>query len=112
MQAANDNTPVRLTDIISIAFPLGGITAAGLRREARRGRLTLMRIAGKDFTTLSAIEEMKAKCLVPENQHASGSDLLAKTETRSGSFSTAASSTARDAALLMCKALRKRSPST
>jgi hypothetical protein len=26
------------------------------------------RIAGKDYTTLDAIEEMKEKCLVPANQ--------------------------------------------
>ncbi|ASJ59349.1 hypothetical protein SMB554_09165 [Sinorhizobium meliloti] len=55
---------MRLKDIIPIAFPQGGISPAGLRREAKRGRLKLMRIAGKDFTTLAAIEEMQRLCVV------------------------------------------------
>ncbi|MDW9908526.1 excisionase [Sinorhizobium meliloti] len=58
------NAPMRLKDIIPIAFPHGGITPAGLRREAKRGRLKLMRIAGKDFTTLAAIEDMQRLCVV------------------------------------------------
>lgn len=58
------NAPMRLKDIIPIAFPCGGISPAGLRREAKRGRLKLMRIAGKDFTTLAAIEEMQRRCVV------------------------------------------------
>ncbi|MDX0573799.1 hypothetical protein GOE20_27575 [Sinorhizobium medicae] len=59
---------MRLKDIIPIAFPHGGITPAGLRREAKRGRLRLMRIAGKDFTTLAAIEEMQRLCVVEPEQ--------------------------------------------
>ena len=38
------------------------MTASGLRREAARGRLTIERIAGKDFTTLAAIANMREKC--------------------------------------------------
>ncbi|WP_457811294.1 hypothetical protein [Sinorhizobium meliloti] len=62
------NAPMRLKDIIPIAFPHGGISPAGLRREAKRGRLRLMRIAGKDFTTLAAIEEMQRLCVVEPEQ--------------------------------------------
>ncbi|RVG87504.1 excisionase [Sinorhizobium meliloti] len=62
------NAPMRLRDIIPIAFPHGGISPAGLRREAKRGRLRLMRIAGKDFTTLAAIEEMQRLCVVEPEQ--------------------------------------------
>ncbi|MQX94750.1 excisionase [Sinorhizobium medicae] len=58
------SAPMRLKDIIPIAFPHGGITPAGLRREDKRVRLKLMRIAGKDFTTLAAIEEMQRLCVV------------------------------------------------
>ncbi|NRP70644.1 hypothetical protein ILFOPFJJ_01525 [Ensifer psoraleae] len=61
---------MRLKDIIPIAFPHGGISPAGLRREARRGRLKLMRIAGKDFTTLAAIEEMQRLCVVEPESNA------------------------------------------
>lgn len=40
------------------------MTAAGLRREAQRGRLVIERIAGKDFVTLAAIKEMRKLCRV------------------------------------------------
>jgi integrase len=50
------DTPLRL-DVAA-----GGMTASGLRREASRGRLTIERIAGKDFTTLAAIASMREKC--------------------------------------------------
>src|SRR5262245_27645472 len=56
------NTPLRLKRAAQIAFPDGGMTASGLRREAKRGRLVIERIANKDFVTLRAIEEMRAKC--------------------------------------------------
>src|SRR5690242_20019755 len=88
MDAANDNiapdSPIRLCDVLPIAFPFGGMSVSGLRREAGRGRLVLMRIAGKDFTTLSAIEEMKRKCLVPANLQGCGFGRPTKTGTQSG----------------------------
>jgi len=57
--------PVRLAGIIPIMFPLGGMTPSGLRKEAMRGRLVLMRIAGKDFTTINAVREMLRICASP-----------------------------------------------
>ena len=56
------DTPLRLSVAASIAFPDGSLTAAGLRREAARGRLIVERIAGKDFTTLANIERMRELC--------------------------------------------------
>src|SRR5262245_50347109 len=56
------DTPLRLDMAARVAFPGGGMTASGLRREAARGRLTIERIAGKDFTTLAAIAIMREKC--------------------------------------------------
>ena len=56
------DVPLRLKDAARIAFPFGGMTASGLRREAKRGRLTIERIAGKDYTTLHFIEEMRQRC--------------------------------------------------
>lgn len=115
MKAANDNVPpdapVRLADALPLAFPLGGMTVSGLRLEAGRGRLTIMRIANKDFTTLAAIEEMKQKCLVPANQRGFGSGLAARTGKPSGSSSTE-SNTALAAANMIVQRLSKRSPST
>ena len=41
------DTPLRLRDAVKIAFPLGGMTVSGLRREIKRERLTVEIIAGK-----------------------------------------------------------------
>jgi hypothetical protein len=51
----------------SIAFPDGTLTAGGLRKEARRGKLKIERIAGKDYTTLASIEAMRHQCLLIPN---------------------------------------------
>ena len=111
LSPANDNiqpdAPVRLAAILPVAFPHGGMTVSGLRKEAARGRLTIMRIAGKDFTTLQSIEEMKEKCRVPANRPDYGCDRPAKTEPLHGSSSTAANSTALAAALLIVKGLKE-----
>lgn len=60
----DQNAPLRLSDAAKIAFPFGGMTASGLRREAGRGNLQIERVAGKDFTTLAAIAAMREKCRV------------------------------------------------
>ena len=44
------DAPLRLADAAALAFPHGGMTAAGLRKEAAKGRLAIFRIANKDFT--------------------------------------------------------------
>jgi hypothetical protein len=41
------DTPLRLEDADRRAFPVGGITVSGLRKEAARGRLEIEVIAGK-----------------------------------------------------------------
>ena len=56
------NTPLRLADAVAEAYPRGGMTVSGLRTEARKGRLVIERVAGKDFTTLAAIERMRVLC--------------------------------------------------
>jgi len=56
------NTPLRLDVAAAIVFPDGSMTACGLRKEAGRGRLVIERIAGKDYTTLAAIERMRELC--------------------------------------------------
>lgn len=64
-----DDTPLRLAHAAEIAFPDGGMTASGLRKEAAKGRLVIERIAGKDYTTLGAIAEMRKLCRVkPKDQ--------------------------------------------
>jgi hypothetical protein len=54
--------PLRLQRAVEIAFPFGGMTVSGLRREAAKGRLVMERIAGKNFVTLRAINEMRELC--------------------------------------------------
>lgn len=56
------NTPLRLAKAAALAFPDGGMTEKGLRREHARGNLTIERVAGKDYTTLAYIEEMRRRC--------------------------------------------------
>ena len=56
------NTPLRLADAVKMAFPMGGMTVAGLRRERDRNRLVIEKIAGKEFTTLAHIERMRELC--------------------------------------------------
>jgi hypothetical protein len=58
------DAPLRLSIAAKLAFPDGSMTASGLRREALRGRLQVERIAGKDYTTLEAINEMRKLCRV------------------------------------------------
>jgi hypothetical protein len=58
------DTPLRLKIAAKIAFPDGSMTVSGLRREAKRGKLTIERISGKDFTTLGNIDRMRELCRV------------------------------------------------
>src|SRR5262249_7566932 len=74
-----DDTPLRLDIAAALAYPDGSMTASGLREEAGGGRLVTERTAGKDYTTLAAIEDMRALCRVP--QKASVSGFAPKTET-------------------------------
>jgi hypothetical protein len=50
------------------------MTAAGLRREAKRGRLVIERIAGKDYTTLNHIRRMRELCRVKQHPRDCGND--------------------------------------
>ncbi|MGA8990133.1 MAG: hypothetical protein WB500_07095 [Rhodoplanes sp.] len=80
-------TPLRLHIAAQLAFPDGSMGASGLRREGQRGRLVIERIAGKDFTTLRHIEEMREKCRDPQKAQGFGSN--PKSATRAASSSAA-----------------------
>jgi len=71
-------TPLRLDMAAELAFPGGSMTASGLRKEWTRGRLAIERIAGKDYTTLAAIEEMRKLCRLDQKEPVSGSSLAAQ----------------------------------
>jgi hypothetical protein len=103
--------PLRLSLAAEIAFPGGGMTASGLRREAAKGRLAIERIAGKDFTTLAAIEEMRTRCVQhqPTRQPAFGSNPPNGIMKPDGSSKTPDVELALAAAHETLRALRKRS---
>ena len=79
--------PLRLSIAAALAYPDGSMTASGLRLEAGRGRLVIERTAGKDYTTLAAIERMRALCRVPQKE--SGSGCAPKSETRTAPSASA-----------------------
>jgi hypothetical protein len=62
------DTPLRLAIAAKIAFPNGGVTATTLRTEAKRGKLVIARVGGKDFTTLNHIKRMVERCHVKPNR--------------------------------------------
>jgi len=74
------DTPLRLSVAATLAFPDGSMTASGLRREGARGRLVIERVAGKDYTTLANIEQMRELCRVPAKvlDCGSGDDAVAQ----------------------------------
>ncbi|UFS73715.1 hypothetical protein LPB73_17435 [Tardiphaga sp. 37S4] len=57
-----DDTPLRFEMALKLASLAGGITIVGLRKEITRGRLEVELIAGKYFTTLTAISRMHETC--------------------------------------------------
>jgi hypothetical protein len=105
MDNPGKNIPMRLSKAAEIAYPLGGMTAAGLRREAIRGNLAVERVAGKDFTTLAAIDEMRERCRRDPRAPVSGSDRAEKKSPR-GSSETEKSKSALAAALASVKRLK------
>lgn len=114
-RGVDDDTPLRLADAVAIAFPMGGMTVSGLRRERDRGRLAVEIIAGKEFTTLSAIREMRQQCLVQGKAPASTSGRRSggqRAALRSGPSETGTDSSALDAALMRAKMLKGRLPDT
>jgi hypothetical protein len=79
-QNVKADTPLRLHIAAAIAFPDGSMSASGLRREGARGRLTIERIAGKDYTTLASIERMRELCRVEGKVPVCGSGLPGETK--------------------------------
>lgn len=112
-----ETTPLRLDAAVALAFPAGGMTVNGLRTEAARGRLSIGRVAGKDFTTLADIERMIERCRLDESLRASGSGRSVggtgnSSPPRRGSSSTEGSTTPRDALKAKLTVLRNSLGST
>src|SRR6516164_6815405 len=105
------DTPLRLDLAARVAFPGGGMTASGLRREAARGHLTIERIAGKLFTTLGAIAIMRERCRVQLHQPDCGSENAAMGQT-SGSSSMPDGRSAQAHLRTIAERLKRRSNDT
>ena len=109
-------TPLRLRDALALAFPMGGMTVSGLRKERDRGTLETYVFAGRQFTTLGAIDRMKEQCRVQPSRPASGSAPRSAAPTEpsrpNGSSSTEETSIALAAARMRVERLRERSRST
>jgi hypothetical protein len=97
------DVPLRLDVAVQVAFPCGGMTVSGLRRERDAGRLETMRIAGKDFTTLAAIDRMLDQCRAPPKAPAS----ISTQAPMPMSSETEKLSRARDAALETARKLKE-----
>jgi hypothetical protein len=78
------DSPLRLKVAAKLAFPMGGLTDSGLRREIDRGRLQAEQIAGKLYTTLADINRMRESCRVTAKVRVSG-DVLREGRTESSS---------------------------
>jgi hypothetical protein len=105
----NPTIPLRLKDALHYAFPAGGMTVKGLRRERDRGTLIVERIAGRDYTTLANIEEMRRRCQTEPKAPVSTSVRRAVRDKHTGSSLTPADlRRARDAARVTLRELSKR----
>lgn len=107
-----DDTFVRLDILARLAFPDGSVGITSLRRESKKGRLTVWRVAGKDMSTLREIRKMLDLCLVKRDQSASGSNRPAPTGNPSGTSATADAESALAAAKQIANRLRSGLPST
>jgi len=115
LEDISDNTPLRLAVAADIAFPDGSISASSLRKERDAGRLTVERIAGKEYTTLANIQEMRRLCRDQAKDHSSGrsqqrSEAMAEQEALSGSLKTAPLGAAQASAQRMVEKLRQKKP--
>ena len=107
-----DDTPLRLDVAARLAFPDGSVGVSALRKERKRKRLRVWRIAGKDMTTLAEIKRMMDRCLVDDSQPDSGSDQQQRSEPPRGSSLTGDASSALAAARMRVKKLKESSPNT
>jgi hypothetical protein len=104
-----DDTPLPLAEAVKLAFPGGKLTAGSLRTEARKGRLEIIKIAGKDHTTLRAIGEMIELCRAEARARGYGSSPPGDTRTDESSTTQSGSSSTADASVRRARAILKSS---
>jgi hypothetical protein len=100
---------LRISIAAAIAYPDKSMTVSSLRKERNAGRLETWIMAGKEFTSLAAIEEMERQCRVQRRVPASTSSPPATTPMAglliapAGSSATESERFALDAALMRCQ---------
>src|SRR5262245_59058736 len=67
----DDDIPIPLAQAADLFLPAGGVSVSTLRTEARKGRLNLERIAGRDFVTRRAIQNMRELCRIQQRDQGS-----------------------------------------
>jgi hypothetical protein len=112
IQNLSKDAPLKLDVAAQLAFPDGSMSASGLRREAAKGRLVIERIAGKDYTTLAAIQEMRKLCQIDRKASDYGSEKEKGQFNQPGSSGMDQGKYALDAALLIAKRLKESSLGT
>lgn len=107
--SADKDKALRLSVAAALAYPDKSMTVSSLRKERNAGRLETWIMAGKEFTSLAAIEEMERQCRVQRRVPASISNPPATTPLAgsliapAGSSATEAEKFALDAALMRCQ---------
>src|ERR1700727_3476769 len=85
----DNDAPLRL-GVVAAQF---GLTAAALRTEAKRGRLVISRVAGKDWTSVAEVQRMFGLCRVTPEALTYGSGQPASDRTRAPSAQSGSSKT-------------------
>jgi hypothetical protein len=67
-----DDEPITLAEACKL-YPRTRLTVYALRAEADRGRLDIIRMGRRDYTTVRAMREMVRKCQDDANRRASTS---------------------------------------
>jgi hypothetical protein len=106
--AVDNDTPLRL-GVVAAQF---GLTAAALRTEAKRGRLVISRVAGKDWTSVAEVQRMFGLCRSAPKESGFSFDRPEATKSRLGLSETAQSRSARDSLSLTLSRLKDSSPTT
>jgi hypothetical protein len=88
-ESVTPSDPLRLEIAAQLAFPDGSMTTSGLRNEINKGRLVAENIAGKMYTTLANIEDMRAACVVQRDPSSTSAKPSAKAISDVGSSWTA-----------------------
>jgi len=109
----DSDRPLRLVD----AAAARGLTVSTLRTEAKRGRLVIWRVAGKDWTSLAEIDRMFERCRVTPQEPDFGLDQREKMKTAisaspSGSSRTESDKLALDAVMATMLKLKNSSRRT